>query len=115
MIMTFADCKTEIRDAISDNAEIRWSDTVLRSFAFSWEMDLVGRHPEAQYRVRVSNPTPVLLTANTQEFTVSDDYRESLIHFCAFKALGGDSDDAANLVLSREHFKLYLASTGDKE
>ena len=113
--MTPSDILTEIRDAISDTASVRWTDALLRAFMFSAELEIVGRHPESQYIVRVANPAPALLTDNDQSFTLTDDCRQAMIHYVAYLALSGDSDDANNLNLAVVHKKQFLDSLGDRQ
>jgi hypothetical protein len=113
--MTATDCLTEIRDAVSDASSIRWSDALLRAFMYSAELEIVSRHPEKQYRVRVANPAPTLLAANGDSFTLTDDCRQAMVHYVAFKCLIGDSDDANNLVLAKDHLRQFLATLGDKQ
>jgi hypothetical protein len=112
--MSPTDVLTEIRDAINDSSSVRWSDAMLRAFMFSGELDIVGRHPEAQYITRVANSAPSLLTSNSSAFTLADDFRSALIHYVAYRALQGDSDDANNAALASIHYKQYLAAMGDQ-
>jgi hypothetical protein len=113
--MTLGDILDEVRDAVSDAASIRWPNAAMYRFAYSAEMAIVGSHPESQYILRVSNPTPTLLTATTQAFTIADDYRQPMVHMMAYLILSGDADDANNLVLAKEHLRMYHESVGDQK
>jgi len=112
--MTFTSILTEIRGAISgDSNGTRWTDSVLRDFAFAGEVEIVDRHPEAQYGSRVQNSDPTLLTANGDSFTIAERWRNALIHYICFRVFAEDSDDAGNRDLAAYHFKLFKEAMGE--
>lgn len=108
--MTFNDIVDEVRSQISDETSVRWSDTVLRTYAFSGEIEIVGKHPEAQFENRVLASTPVLLTANTQSFTIDASWRTPLIDFVCSKVLSEDDEDQHNAALAKKFFAAFTAA-----
>lgn len=109
--MTPTDILTEIRQLITDDNSARWTDTVLRSYMYAAELDIVKLHPESQYHTRVAAiSTPILLTDNSSSFTIGVRYRNAMIHFVVYRVFSEDADDINNQKLAAEHFKLYQES-----
>jgi hypothetical protein len=109
--MTPTDLLTEIRQLISDEGSVRWTDAVLRSYMYACELDIVKLHPESQYHTRVAAiSTPILLTDNASSFTIGVKYRNAMVHFVVYRVFSEDSEDINNQKLAAEHFKLYQES-----
>ena len=82
-----------IRQQMSAGSATRWADSVLYAYLLEAEKRIVGGHPEAQYIDRVENVAPVLLTAASTVFTISDDWETALADYTLGQCFKEDADD----------------------
>jgi len=108
--MTPNDVIPEIRRAVNDPNAIRWSDAVIRSYLLAAEKEIVCSNPEFQYKTKVQNVEPVLLTSNTQEMTLTDDIQMAVVYYVAARIFSEDAEDSVNQRNAAFFLKLYKES-----
>jgi len=95
----------EVRKQISDQVTpYRWSDATIRGYMDDAQENIVLKHPEAQYIDSVTHDELEAITSNSQELQISTVYKNAMIRYVVSKIIGEDSEDAANLTLSNDHY-----------
>ena len=99
-----------VRPAIGDTeATQRWSDARLVAYCNDGVRQISQMHPEAKYVSTVTTDAPTDMTAGALnvDIPLTDYFLEPLWHFVVYHAMSEDSEDAANLELSKHHLDEY--------
>jgi len=111
---TVADLITEARYQLGDEtATYHWSDAKLVVYFNGGQIEIFGRKPESVLcasDTRVTTSAPDDLTATTDTVALSKTFHDALIHYVCSQAFAEDTDDDANMALSKKHEADYEGS-----
>ena len=100
--------RRQLSDSVSP---YRWDSGTLLDYLNDGILEIVRRHPEAMYLTSVSVDEPSDLESDemAEDLPLRNEYAASLMHYVVWRAIGEDSEDAANRALSQEHYNAFIA------
>ena len=114
--MTGLEVESDVRAQISDEAgTVRWDDPALIRYINDGQRAIIKVHPEAQYITTIvtndfNDFTEASALADT--LSISDGYKNALVHYVASMVLREDSEDAGNDALADKHYQLFILEMG---
>jgi len=105
------DAITRIREQVSDdvpdaNGEYRWDNATMFRLLWDGILDIAGGHPEALYltSIVVTDLTAIpVISSVSDTLPIRNEYLTALVDWVSSRIELKDSEDAGNLVVSKEH------------
>lgn len=97
--------RTELRD---DNSPYRWSDETLINLINDGIRIIASIRPDAKYVKQVTVQGPALVSQNTDEIGLHDNFFTALVFYVCYRCLAMDWEHGGNLNAAQNYERYFI-------